>query len=190
MCRVLGLCSDPAVTDVVSFTTELSEPLLHLGEVGVSSILDPMERTQVKPRCASQRLLPFVPPEVASRAGLSNASGRVAFSRSRRHSSVESRCEGPGSITGGRSEPSSVKAAVTKLRPFTPQNSDLPQGTVCLHRADPRSLSARCPGYVDRSWLVLLRAHGVLSCPIFLPAAQPDGGSVFEVPAIRTGVSN
>src|SRR5882762_5526394 len=154
MCRVLGLCSDPAVTDVVSFTTELSEPLLHLGEVGVSSILDPMERTQVKPRCASQRLLPFVPPEVASRAGLSNASGRVAFSRSRRHSSVGSRCKGPGSITGGRGEPSSVKAAVTKLRPFTPQNSDLPQGTVCLHRADPRSLSARCPGYVERSWLV------------------------------------
>src|SRR5882672_12504679 len=105
MCRVPGLCSEPAVTDVASFTTELSEPLLHLGEVGVSSILDPKERTQVKPRRASQRLLPFVPPEVASRAGLSNASGRAAFSRSRRHSSVESRCEGPGSITGGRGEP-------------------------------------------------------------------------------------
>src|SRR6266481_8993995 len=56
MWRVLGLCSDPAVTDVASFTTELSEPLLHLGEVGVGSILDPKERTQVKPRCASQRL--------------------------------------------------------------------------------------------------------------------------------------
>lgn len=93
------------MTDVASFTTELSEPLLHLGEVGVSSILDPKERTQVKPRRASQRLLPFVPPEVASRADLSNASGRAAFSRSRRHSSVESRCEGPGSITGGRGEP-------------------------------------------------------------------------------------
>jgi hypothetical protein len=90
------------VTDVASFTTEFSESLLHLGEVGVSSVLDPKERTQVKPRCASQRLLPFVPPEVASRAGLSNASGGVAFSRSRRHSSLESRCEGPGSISGGR----------------------------------------------------------------------------------------
>ena len=146
MCRVLGLCSDPAVTDVASFTTEVSEPLLHLGEVGVSSILDPKERTQVKPRCASQRLLPFVPPKIASRAGLSNASGRVAFSRSRRHSSVESRCEGPGSITGGRGEPSSVKAAVTKLRPFTPQNSDpasgysprAPRGTSVTIRAVPR----------------------------------------------------
>src|SRR5882724_12839668 len=69
MWRVLGLCSDPAVTDVASFTTELSEPLLHLGEVGVGSILDPKERTQVKPRCASQRLVRFVPPggSVASR---------------------------------------------------------------------------------------------------------------------------
>src|SRR5882724_5768570 len=62
MWRVLGLCSDPAVTDVASFTTELSEPLLHLGEVDVGSTLDPKERTQVKPRCASQRLVRFVPP--------------------------------------------------------------------------------------------------------------------------------
>jgi len=115
---------------------------------------DPKERTQVKPRCASQRSAIRAPGgSVASRSSVTHRD--VWRSRPRRHSSVESRCEGQVRSPAGAAShlPSRRRSPSCGRSPL--RIPILPQGTVCLHRRGTSGHYPRgAPVYVDRSWLV------------------------------------